>query len=193
MATVSRWLSLRNSALFALQAEHADRSLIVAQWQGVEATHAVLFEKRRDDRLRRLRVNFPALFILVGADRRWLRRNPFQELPKPRHLVVLRHFGFSGYRAKNKPVAIEKTDGAAIEWHRGARLMHHRSQNMIQIESGSNFLADLEQRVHGVQLALGFQKVRVMQRDRCLLGHAREKKQILLVETAFRRSYSPIQ
>ncbi len=60
--------------------------------------------------------------------------------------------------------------------------MHDGGEDVIEIERGSDFLRNFQQRVEGVNLALGFQQVGVVQRDGGLFADGREEKQVVFVE-----------
>ena len=58
----------------------------------------------------------------------------------------------------------------------------HRGENVVEIECGSNFLRNFQERVEGVDFALGIEHVGVVQSYGGLLADGGKEEEVVLVE-----------
>src|SRR4029077_2523506 len=147
----------------AQKRQGAESSLVVAQRESVEALVLVGFQKRDNLSAGLIRLQVPAISILVRRDGTFQIRYPFQARAQLTHLSRFGNFGLSRNGAQHKAPAVEEADHAAVKRHDRGGILNNSSEDVVQIERGSDFLGNFQQRVEGVDLALGFEQVGVVQ------------------------------
>ena len=143
---------------------------------------AVLFEKGDDLRLRFIRLDLPAILMKIRRNVTILFRHPLHAFAQLAHFPRLRNFRFPGDGSQDEAPTVVKSNNATLKRHDRCGLRHYRGQNVIEIQSGSNFLRNFQQSIEGVNLSLGLQQVCVVQCHCGLFADTGEEKQVVFIE-----------